>query len=325
MNSEKLKGHWYPLCFSSEIQSEPVSRTLLGVGVVLVRINGTLASFVNRCPHRGVRLSRGKVVGGRLQCGYHGWSFDLEGKLQEVSGLSHCSNNVSLEKVHAKEVRGVVWVSLTGEHEWYDAFDTLGNGFTRKLVFKTLKGDFLHSIENFLDPTHTPFIHRGLLRMPGRQRMRIEQQSSENGFSTSYYLEEKQNGLVNRLFDRGVDNNVASFVMPGFATLEYKRGDKLQFRVAVFFVPVDVGKVNMLVEGALPSGWLPASIIFFLLRPFLELAFRQDKKIIEEQWKQQQSHGHRYQIAESDLVVDHLLHLLADKEKGVNKNLTLNL
>src|SRR5256885_2975938 len=35
-----------------------------------------LGVLEDRCPHRGVNLSLGKVNGSWLQCSYHGWSLD---------------------------------------------------------------------------------------------------------------------------------------------------------------------------------------------------------------------------------------------------------
>ena len=39
---------------------------------------GAPGALLDRCPHRSVPLSFGKVADGRLQCGYHGWAFDAE-------------------------------------------------------------------------------------------------------------------------------------------------------------------------------------------------------------------------------------------------------
>ena len=37
---------------------------------------GLALALEDRCPHRRVPLSLGEVKDGRLQCGYHGWTFD---------------------------------------------------------------------------------------------------------------------------------------------------------------------------------------------------------------------------------------------------------
>ncbi len=37
---------------------------------------GTVRALANRCPHRRLPLSMGRVIPDGLQCGYHGWTFD---------------------------------------------------------------------------------------------------------------------------------------------------------------------------------------------------------------------------------------------------------
>jgi hypothetical protein len=45
--------------------------------VVLFRDKaGIVRAFENRCPHRRVPLSLGRMKDGALQCGYHGWTFE---------------------------------------------------------------------------------------------------------------------------------------------------------------------------------------------------------------------------------------------------------
>lgn len=44
--------------------------------IVLV-VDGRPHAFDNACPHRGNPLADGEVLGGMLECAYHGWRFDL--------------------------------------------------------------------------------------------------------------------------------------------------------------------------------------------------------------------------------------------------------
>ena len=65
---------------------------MLGEKIVLFRDRaGTIRCIGDVCPHRGAPLSGGWVhdVGGRdcVVCPYHGWAFDGEGILRQVSTL----------------------------------------------------------------------------------------------------------------------------------------------------------------------------------------------------------------------------------------------
>jgi phenylpropionate dioxygenase-like ring-hydroxylating dioxygenase large terminal subunit len=51
--------------------------------LVVVRGDGELRAFLNVCRHRGFPVARGESGNGRtLQCGYHAWTYDLDGSLR---------------------------------------------------------------------------------------------------------------------------------------------------------------------------------------------------------------------------------------------------
>jgi phenylpropionate dioxygenase-like ring-hydroxylating dioxygenase large terminal subunit len=324
MNIEKLKGYWYPVMASQSLKNSPKSVTLLGEKLVLFRSNGKVSCLKNQCPHRGVALSNGKVENNQLKCHYHGWSFNADGHLCNVPGCTNgCHKDIGITTFAVIEEDDTIWIRLQGNMEFKSPF-ILNDGFIHTRHFKKIEANFIHAIENFLDATHTPFIHKGLLRSNGKQRMKITQESFENGFVTYYDLIDKQNGLINKLFDKGINKNRASFSLPSFAKLEYLKDDELLFCVAIFFVPFDKGEVGMVVDVSLPKQKLPKKIVFAMLRPFLELAFYQDKTILNEQYKKS-GKEFAYLSLESDLVIDHLLYFLAGDKKGINKEMIMEL
>ena len=61
---------------------------LVGVPLLLVRGNdGKIRAFANSCRHRGSRVASG--AGNRVSfvCPYHGWTYDLEGRLRGARGM----------------------------------------------------------------------------------------------------------------------------------------------------------------------------------------------------------------------------------------------
>ncbi|MCW8895467.1 Rieske 2Fe-2S domain-containing protein [Sulfurimonas sp.] len=323
MNIEKLKKEWFPLFNSKELKGKPLAKTLLGFKLVFVRIDNEVTCFEDRCPHRNVPLSKGSIVNSQLRCNYHGWSFDKTGELKNIPGCKNC-NSIKIQAISTKEIDRIVWVRLEGDKEFYNNF-LFSEIYSSTTNFKHLKADFVHSIENFLDPTHTPFIHRGLLRSENGQSMSVTQESDEHGFKTYYKLNNMQNGLINKLFDSGIDENIASCNFPGFAKIDYLKNNKLLFRVSVFFVPINKGEVQMVVNVSLLKTFVPSFLKFILLRPFLELAFYQDKKILESQYKENIFFKKSYEIVDSDLVINHLLHMFYDKPTGKNKVMDIEL
>jgi phenylpropionate dioxygenase-like ring-hydroxylating dioxygenase large terminal subunit len=73
-----LLNCWYVAGWADELASEGrLARTLLDSPVLLWRdAGGRIGALADRCPHRFAPLSRGKMEGGTVSCGYHGLAFD---------------------------------------------------------------------------------------------------------------------------------------------------------------------------------------------------------------------------------------------------------
>ncbi|RQH04944.1 Rieske 2Fe-2S domain-containing protein [Paraburkholderia dinghuensis] len=71
-------GSWWAAALSESVDaSRPLAVVCNGEALVLFRdASGAACALEDRCPHRRVPLSLGKVTQKGLQCGYHGWTFD---------------------------------------------------------------------------------------------------------------------------------------------------------------------------------------------------------------------------------------------------------
>jgi len=84
-----LRNHWYVAAWSEDVGRTPLRRVLLGESVCLFRKeDGTPIALEDRCPHRNLPLSEGKLIGDVLQCGYHGLEFAHDGVCSHVPGQS---------------------------------------------------------------------------------------------------------------------------------------------------------------------------------------------------------------------------------------------
>lgn len=98
-----------------------LSGTVGGVPVTVVRQrDGSLAGVVNACRHRAAPLydERG-TVGKRVVCGYHAWSYELDGKLHSRPLSRGAFDDVSLpcdlHPVVVAEAHGLVFVRAEGD------------------------------------------------------------------------------------------------------------------------------------------------------------------------------------------------------------------
>lgn len=166
---------WIALCPASRLRPErPLAMTVAGERIVLFRgADGTASALIDRCPHRGVTLSLGKVAGGELTCPFHGWRFAANGRCTHVPWNPDAKREtLSATTLPVREIGGVIWLftgqetqsepmvppallnpaaRLTGQHFVWNAY------WTRVM-------------ENMLDTPHLPFVHARTIgkRLQGR-------------------------------------------------------------------------------------------------------------------------------------------------------------
>jgi phenylpropionate dioxygenase-like ring-hydroxylating dioxygenase large terminal subunit len=182
------KQHWHPVAELDALGAGPLAVRLLGEDLVLWRDGaGALHAWPDRCPHRGARLSLGRVCNERLECAYHGWQFDAAGQCVKVPALPGfvppSGHRVAAFEVQA--AHGLAWVRLAGSHQEMPPFEAEGDARLRKLNCGPYDVDTSapRIVENFLDLSHFAFVHEGWLGARGFEAM------------ADYMVEEMPNGL----------------------------------------------------------------------------------------------------------------------------------
>jgi phenylpropionate dioxygenase-like ring-hydroxylating dioxygenase large terminal subunit len=160
--------HWLPVALSEAVESAPLGVRLLEQDLVVWRdAQGRLGGALDRCPHRGARLSLGRVCDGLLECPYHGWRFDAAGPCRRVPALPGFVPSASqrLHTVAVREAHGLVWLRLEGEGGELPAFAAEADARLRKLPCGPydVAASAPRIVENFLDMTHFAFVHEGWL------------------------------------------------------------------------------------------------------------------------------------------------------------------
>lgn len=107
-----MKNCWYVAAYDRELEDGgPLGRTLLNEPVVLFRDStGTPVALEDRCCHRHLPLSLGRVAGDRLQCGYHGLEFDAAGACVHVPGQSKVPPGAAVRSFPLVEKWGFLWI-----------------------------------------------------------------------------------------------------------------------------------------------------------------------------------------------------------------------
>lgn len=160
---------WYPLYLTKNIPNDaPLGLTVFHKQLVLyLDASGQLRCYEDRCPHRLAKLSEGQLVDGRLECLYHGWQFEGEGKCVKIPQLPAGAKIPKQACVRTYEVRdsqGVVWVWMSqrsppngSKIPWFENFAR--PGFQDISTTHELPYDHSILLENLMDPAHVPISH----------------------------------------------------------------------------------------------------------------------------------------------------------------------
>jgi phenylpropionate dioxygenase-like ring-hydroxylating dioxygenase large terminal subunit len=151
---------------------EPRAVRLLGDDLVLWRdATGAPQAWADRCPHRGTRLSLGRVVtagaDARLECPYHGWQFAASGQCVVIPALPEFAPPPAHRACtfEAREAHGLVWVRMLSGDAALPAFEAEHDPRLRKLLCGpySVETSAPRIVENFLDMAHFGFVHEGWL------------------------------------------------------------------------------------------------------------------------------------------------------------------
>jgi len=162
-----LLNDWHVVAASADIVAgQLLPLTLLERDLVGWRDGGgEVHVWEDLCIHRGARLSKGFIRDDKVICPYHGWNYDgsarcvlmpaapFEPPLKKARAIAHST----------EEKYGLVWVSLGAPERDIPEFpEWLDDGYKKVLCgpYKFRSG--YRAVENFLDPTHFPFVHAGV-------------------------------------------------------------------------------------------------------------------------------------------------------------------
>ena len=111
--------HWVPCARSDGLEpgGPPQAIQLIGRKYVAFRApDGRIGIFDEACPHRGASLVLARTEDCSLRCIFHGWRFDVSGKILEIPGEA-APSPVTIERESLRpypnfEGGGLIWVFL---------------------------------------------------------------------------------------------------------------------------------------------------------------------------------------------------------------------
>ena len=152
---------------------------LLGEPLVFVRgLDGKLRGFFNVCRHRAGPPAEGCGSRKLFRCGYHGWTYGLDGALisaTEIEGVEgFCAEDFALAPVQTEEWFNLVFTNLDpgarplrqslGElPRQAEKFNLAGMKLFERRTYD-MKCNWKTYVDNYLEGYHLPSVHPGLNR-----------------------------------------------------------------------------------------------------------------------------------------------------------------
>ncbi|HEY6555750.1 MAG TPA: aromatic ring-hydroxylating dioxygenase subunit alpha [Polyangiaceae bacterium] len=322
----RLSSFWYVACRSRELSRAPLARTLLGVPLVLFRdAQGRPATLLDRCPHRNVPLSIGRVTErGLLECGYHGWQFEGGGSCLLVPGL-RAEDNSKERRVPAfatLEQDGFIWVYATADSPPEGRPFELGLSGKPEytsVVREVAVDSTLHAaVENALDVPHTAYLHKGLFRGGKKNEVTATVRRTATRVEAEYRGEPRPEGIVGRILSPsgGIVEHWDRFILPSIAQVEYRLGSETHFLVTSLCSPIDDFSTRMFAVVEFKTR-LPGRLLKLVLEPVAMRIFAQDARILAQQTANiRRFGGEQYMTTDIDILGSHIWRLLKQAERG---------
>ncbi|MCJ7734492.1 MAG: aromatic ring-hydroxylating dioxygenase subunit alpha [Anaerolineales bacterium] len=165
-----IREQWYVVLDSKEVGKKPIGVTRMGEHLVFWREeNQTIHCAADRCPHRGVSLSIGKVTENHLQCPFHGLEYDRDGRCVYIPANGRggrIPDSLYLSTYPAFEDQGLIWIWWGKSQPYPDQplfFDNIDGSFVYSSKPDFWKAHYSRAIENQLDVVHLPFVHHNTI------------------------------------------------------------------------------------------------------------------------------------------------------------------
>ncbi len=321
----RLSPYWYVACTSKQLRDKPVASRVLGIPLVLFRTAAGPVALLDRCPHRNVKLSPGKVVDDTLQCPYHGWRFGEGGRCVAVPGLvgDAESRGRDAPSYPTRELHGHVWVwaepAVEPDHDPV-SLAAPGPGFATVRAEMMFPGSVHAVAENALDVPHTAFLHGGLFRTAEKKNtITCRVTRSRDKVVAQYIGEPRPPGLIGRLLAPGGGEveHYDRFLLPSLTQVEYRLSDKAHVLAWQALTPISDFETKMFAVLHFKIPLVPAWLLRAIVQPVAMWILRQDARILAQQTANVlEFGGERYTSTDIDLLGPHIWHLLKLAERG---------
>jgi vanillate monooxygenase len=226
-----LRNYWYVAASKDEIGRKPLGRTILGEPIVFYRTEaGGPVALEDRCAHRHLPLSMGKLQGDVLQCHYHGLRFGADGRCVRIPGQEHIPQSAKVRTYPVVERYHWLWIwmgdpaladpaAITDFH-WLD-----DRNWGARSSYLHVEANWQLVVDNLLDLTHLAFVHEttiGNLALAEHAKVNVTR-APNNVVVTRWIIDQDPPPTFQKVgnFKGKVDRwQIIDFVPPAFLRLD---------------------------------------------------------------------------------------------------------
>jgi choline monooxygenase len=204
--------------FTATVADEPI--------LVVRGTDGTLRALSNVCRHRAGPVASGEGTCKAFRCGYHGWTYALDGRLlgtPEFEGVENFrKEDHSLPQFRVDTWLGLIFVNLdSSARQLSETIGELAEPLRRRGVEAmhwaarkdwTIQCNWKVYVDNYLEGYHIPIVHPGLMQELDYSRYRTE---TKGAYSVQQApLSETARGRLRKDADASVNDAQFFWIFP---------------------------------------------------------------------------------------------------------------
>jgi phenylpropionate dioxygenase-like ring-hydroxylating dioxygenase large terminal subunit len=256
-----FRKFWHAVMPLAMLEDGPRPFTLLGENIVLfLDETGAPAALKDRCCHRTAKLSMGWCpkegeLRGKLQCGYHGWTYDRTGRVVRIP-------QYAVDRPIPADYRtpaylctaryGYAWVALEAPIADIPPVPEFDEPAYRTIFqfYETWRTSPVRALENSFDNSHFSFVHRatfGVAAQPTPSRYELVE--SETGFSAETVIAaanperfRRISGVAEPITTRHMRN---AYFLPFSRRLDIEYPSGIRHIIINCFTPIDDGRMQL--------------------------------------------------------------------------------
>ena len=325
----KREDFWYIIAESHELKpNQVISRTILGEWLAIFRgKDGKVSALQDKCLHRSAQISRGQVTDGKLQCPYHGWTYNESGEVINIPsmGPDQKQSQKCTKTYEVIEQEKYIYVRLSSKISHLKPFPMPCHnlkGYTTIRLQNLFKNNVTNCAENFVDIPHTTFVHPKIFRDAKHEKFGAHVERKDGRVKVTYKNEKKNFGWFSWFLNPTGKEIIHTdeFFIPNITSVHYRFSGVNHFIITSQSVPISEDETLVYTDLTYNYGiWTKIS------RPLIRLQAQtiidQDVEILNNQMKTMKNYGVHFQNSPADIIHTWIESLQSEIQEGRDPNL----